>query len=71
MTCVQDGGIVSLHLLTRSLCEKLRANAKNLKMPRKKKQNQQCVRRIPIRDAHDGLPHATLTNQSTPYTIYR
>jgi hypothetical protein len=31
MTCVQDGGIVSLHFLTRSLCEKLRANAKNLK----------------------------------------
>jgi hypothetical protein len=36
MTCVQDGGIVSLHFLTRSLCEKLRANAKNLKMPKKK-----------------------------------
>lgn len=38
---------------------------------KKNKTNKQCVRRIPIRDAHDGLPHATLTNQSTPYTIYR
>jgi hypothetical protein len=38
---------------------------------KEKKHNKQCVRRIPIRDAHDGLPHATLTNQSTSFTIYR